>query len=211
MPDLDALVFDLDGTLWDAAETTARGWSRAAQEQGLSRALTAADIGRVCGLPFDRCVETLFPELSPADRAALGPHLGRAEEEAVRRHGGILYPGVVSGLRRLSERAPVLLLSNCDRWYLEIFVEQSGLSSIFHDTLCYGDTGLEKDGNLRRLDELHGLGRVAYVGDTEGDRRACANAGVEFVYAAYGFGDLDATPAFGNFDDLCAHLEERVR
>lgn len=105
----------------------------------------------------------------------------------------------------------MLLLSNCHRWYLEIFLAQAGLEPVFADTLCHGDTGLGKAANLRLLRERHGYGPIAHAGDTEGDRRACAEAEVEFVYAAYGFGALDALPAFASFAELRAHLEQRVR
>ncbi len=104
----------------------------------------------------------------------------------------------------------MLILSNCHRWYLEAFLEQAGISSLFHDTLCHGDTGLDKAANLRLLRERHRFQRAAYIGDTEGDRRASADANYEFVYAAYGFGESDARPAFESFVALCAHLEKRV-
>jgi len=156
-------------------------------------------------------VATLFPDLSDSEQRALGPQLAQAEEIAVRAQGGRLYDGVGEGLARLAARRPVLLLSNCHRWYLEVFLEQSGFEKLFTDTLCHGDTGLAKDGNLALLRERHGFASPAYAGDTDGDRRACARAGYEFVYAAYGFGVLDAEPAFASFEALCAHLETRIR
>lgn len=207
---LDAFVFDLDGTLWDATGSSANGWGRAAEEQGFSRKLTHEDIGRICGLPFDECVEVLFPDLTPEERAHLGPHLARAEEEAVRADGGCLYDGVVSGLQQLASLRPVLLLSNCHRWYLEVFLEQSGLEAVFAETLCHGDTGLPKSGNLALLRDRHGFGEAAYVGDTRGDQEACEVAGYEFVYAAYGFGTLDAKPAHRTFEDVRSALAARI-
>lgn len=89
-------------------------------------------------------------------------------------------------------------------------VDLSGLSTLLHDTLCHGDTGLDKAANLRLLRERHRFQRAVYVGDTDRDRRASADANYDFVYAAYGFGESDAQPAFESFVALCAHLEEWV-
>lgn len=61
----DSLIFDLDGTLWDAAETSAKGWNVALESQGFGdKAVSADDVRRVSGMPFDACVRTLFPESS---------------------------------------------------------------------------------------------------------------------------------------------------
>ena len=206
----DALVFDLDGTLWDATEASAVGWTRAARARGVACELSAADMGRVCGLPFDACVEILFPDLSASERRALVPDLARGEEAAVREQGGRIYPDVTTGLRRLAMRGPVLLLSNCHRWYLERFLEQSRLGPVFVDTLCHGDNGEDKATNLERLRTQHGFARPAYVGDTHGDRRACEIADYAFLYAAWGFGDLEVRPAFASFGALCARLGVHV-
>ena len=48
------------------------------------------------------------------------------------------------------------------------------------------------------------------IGDTEGDQSAAETAGIDFVHAAYGFGDLDHPEAFSDFATLCEHLLERT-
>ena len=208
---LDALVFDLDGTLWDATAASAIGWTEGACAHGLEVSLTAADIGRVCGMPFEDCVRTLFPPLDEARLRALMADLHGYEEAAIREHGGHLYPGVAEGLRRLAAGdVPLFVLSNCTRWYLDLFVERGGLDGLFRDTLCHGDTGLDKAANLALLRERHGFRTPAYVGDTAGDAAASQAAGYAFVFAAYGFGEADA-PAFPSFAAVCAELGRRIR
>jgi phosphoglycolate phosphatase len=202
----DALVFDLDGTLWDATAASAIGWSRAGRAHGIEREISAGDIASVCGLTFDCCARTLFPEaFAPGSRPLLRD-LPRYEEAAVREHGGVLYDGVASGLAALSERAPLFVLSNCHRWYLDLFLDQSGLRPLFRDSLCHGDTGLPKAENLELLRERHALRRPVYAGDTGGDREAARLAGFAFLHAAWGFGQLEHTPAFTSFPELREHL-----
>ncbi len=199
-------MFDLDGTLWDATEASALGWERAGRAHGLEREVSAADIASVCGLPFDECARTLFPEVAGPGCEPLLRDLARYEEAAVRERGGVLYAGVGEGLAALSERAPLFVLSNCQRWYLDLFLDQSALRPLFRDSLCHGDTGLAKAENLALLRERHALRRPAYVGDTQGDREAARRAGFDFLYAAYGFGGLDESVRFASFSELRAYL-----
>lgn len=206
----DGVCFDLDGTLWDATASSAEGWTRAARRHGVERAVTAADIGSVCGLTFDECVSVLFPGL-PAERwQALASDLKRCEREAVIARGGVLYPGVAEGLAQLAERRPLFLLSNCERWYLEVFFSQTRLAHCFGDTLCHGDTGLPKGENLALLRRRHGWRRPVYVGDTEGDERAAREADFAHLHVRYGFGRAAEAEPFDDFAAICAHLAERI-
>lgn len=205
-PAHDAIVFDLDGTLWDATQASARGWTRAARAHGVARDVTPLQIAGVCGLPFEACVGRLFPDVDEATLAALKPDLARCEEAAVRERGGELYPGVAVGLRGLAKARPLFLVSNCDRWYLELFLEHSGLADLFRDGLCHGDTGQPKARTLARLRERHDLRVPVYVGDTEGDRAAARDAGYAFVWASYGFGELDGAARHDDFAQVCARL-----
>ena len=63
-PTCDSIIFDLDGTLWNASGSTAVGWSRVAKSLHLSTTITPDSIRSVSGLPFDECVESLFPGLA---------------------------------------------------------------------------------------------------------------------------------------------------
>ena len=49
-PQVDAVVFDLDGTLWDTCEACAQGWNNVIARHGMNfREITAADIRGVVG------------------------------------------------------------------------------------------------------------------------------------------------------------------
>ena len=118
----DSLIFDLDGTLWDASEATAKAWTIAAQRLGLDRTLTASQIRSVSGLPFLTCVETLFKaehNFGRVDFNHLQSQLDQQERIELRAIGGTLYEGVASALRILSERFRLFVVSNCQEWYLE--------------------------------------------------------------------------------------------
>ena len=202
----DALIFDLDGTLWDAAEATTRGWNRALEEMGARTRVTTAGIRSVAGTPFEGCVEILLPELRPPTEALLRS-LDVHEKAAIAEAGGTLFPGVEPGVRMLASVYPLFLVSNCQDWYLELFLAKGGLRDCFTGGDCNGLSGLPKSGMLLGLAEKHRLKHAVYVGDTQGDQDAAEGAGMGFAFARYGFGSVTAPVlSFDSFGELTAHF-----
>ncbi|MCD7882815.1 MAG: HAD-IA family hydrolase [Lachnospiraceae bacterium] len=103
----------------------------------------------------------------------------------------ICYPGVQQTIMELSEKVPVFIVSNCQCGYIELFLKKTGLEPYVKDIECFGNTGKSKGDNIRLLSGRNGLKAPIYVGDTQGDADAAGQAGVPFVYAAYGFGTAD--------------------
>ena len=82
-------------------------------------------------------------------------------------------------------------------------MRKTGLGAYITDKECYGDTGKNKDENIRLVVERNHLKHPVYVGDTQGDCDAAASAGVPFVFASYGFGQADhADAVIHSFDEL---------
>lgn len=205
----DALIFDLDGTLWDAAAASTFGWNLALEELGESRRVTIDGIRSVSGQPFPRCVEILLPELSPAPDSTLAL-LEARERTGIELMAGVLYDGVADGLVRLSARYPLFMVSNCPAWYLEAFFDAAGLRGCFSRWDCHGLSGIPKSEMLRDLAAAHHLARAVYIGDTQGDREAAEQAGMAFAFVQYGFGHVDeardaALLSFATFGDLVEH------
>jgi phosphoglycolate phosphatase len=189
----DALIFDLDGTLWDAAAASTYGWNLALEELGLPQRVTVEGIRSVSGRPFPQCVETLLPELSPVPDSTL-ELLESRERTGIELIAGELYEGVGDSLPRLAARYPLFVVSNCPDWYLDEFFRHTGLRAHFTGWDCYGLSGIAKSGMLNNLAATHRLAKAVYVGDTEGDRDAAAQAGMDFVFVRYGFGRVERTP-----------------
>ena len=117
---------------------------------------------------------------------------------------GDLYEGVVETIRKLAEKYPLFIVSNCQCGYIEVMIESSGIGPFIRDHLCFGETGTPKSETIRALMDRNDLKDVVYVGDTQGDADACRDAGVPFVFAEYGFGDVpDAETRIGRISDLC--------
>ena len=59
----DSVLFDLDGTLWDAGEGTAEAYNETAASMGLSRRFTAEDLHGVMGLQAQEILDRFVPQL----------------------------------------------------------------------------------------------------------------------------------------------------
>ncbi len=205
MAKIDGVILDVDGTLWDSTGIVARAWTAAVRDGGGGDFVVTADMLRkLFGKTMSVIADNLLPELAPQKRYEIMDICCRYERQAlVEDECRICYPGVQETVRELSEIVPVFIVSNCQAGYIELFLEKTGLGPYVTDTECYGNTGKNKDENIRLLVGRNGLKHPVYVGDTQGDCDASQKAGVPFVYAAYGFGEADHKDAvIGSFGEL---------
>ena len=185
----DALIFDLDGTLWDSTETVALAWNRALSRMGVEeRTITVADIAGVMGMTHLQICHTLFPGVLQARAEEIVLACYVEEEKQIHRLGGRLYDGVEAGLKSLARRYPLFIVSNCQKGYIESFLAWSGLAPLFADFESHGNTGKSKGENLRLVASRNRLTGPVYIGDTDSDRQAAGEAGMPFIHARYGFG-----------------------
>ena len=198
------IIFDMDGTLWDSAKAVAESWTEVvAREYTPERVITEDEIKRVMGLTMDKLAAQIFPELSESRRLQLLDVCGREENEYLRTHGAIVYPKVEETFQRLKEKYHLYIVSNCQSGYIEAFLEYYGYGRYIEDIECYGNNGLVKGDNIRKVVERNYLTKAVYVGDIQGDYDASMQAGVEFIHAGYGFGTVDANvPEITAFGEL---------
>lgn len=188
---IDSIIFDIDGTLWDSRQLVAEAWNEALSGQTEYRPdITPEALKRLFGKPMPEIFAGILPNLSEAEYRRISEICCKAEEEALKKRGGVLYDGVSELVPKLSARYPLYIVSNCQCGYIEEFLRHAGLRDYFRGWLCYGDTTAEKSVTMRKLTEAYQLKSPVYVGDIMGDARACREAGVPFVFAAYGFGEV---------------------
>jgi len=188
---MDGIIFDVDGTLWDSTEVVSKAWTGYLREkEGLDILVTADRLRSLFGRLLSDIARDLFPHADETEQERLIVACEDEEHRALLREHVDLYPGMEKTIRTLAERFPLFIVSNCEAGYIEVFLENSGLGDCFTGHLCPGDTGLAKAGNIRRIAEIYGLSSPCYVGDTQGDYDACMEAGVDFIFAAYGFGQV---------------------
>jgi len=205
----DAIIFDVDGTLWNACPATAKGWNMALDTLGIAQQISSGDIEGVVGKPFDECVAALFPRVA-VERSVLMEMLDEYEKQVVELEGGRLYDGVQEGIKELSKHYVIFLVSNCQDWYLGTFLKFSGIEPYLKGFDCYGMSGVPKYQMLIDMKGRHQLQNPVYIGDTEGDAEAAEKSGIDFQHVGYGFGENISHPSFATFPELVSHFSEEV-
>lgn len=208
------MIFDMDGTLWDSVDSIVVSWNAALQEIGETGVtVTRQQLMGLMGKTMDVFARTLFPHYTPEKGAEWIDTLGRIENEFLGKYGAVLLGDVKAVFIRLREMGyGVYIVSNCQSGYIEGFLKYYHLEDLVEDTECYGDTLRGKADNLKLLIERNHLDQYLYLGDTQGDLDACREAGVPFLFAAYGFGSVDASiPRIEALDDLPEYLAGKVR
>ena len=183
-----AILFDLDGTLWDSSEVVSRVWTKTIRANGLPDfLLTAKGIQAQMGKTMKAIGESLLPQLDPKERKRVLDLSCQAENEAVAAEGGVLYPQLEDTLQALFPLYTLAIVSNCQNGYIEAFLHAHGLAKYFSD-IQSGGNDCSKGHNIRLVIERNGIDRAVYIGDTARDEAAAKEAGVPFFHASYGFG-----------------------
>ena len=186
----DAVVFDLDGTLFDAEEGIVSSVVKAMKEMGLEIP-QGAQLRQVVGPPLRYSFHDLLNVPSErldeaADRYA---HIFRSE--GMYRYS--VYPGIRTMLRVLKENGIyVALASSKPRDLCEHILRHYGLRHFFDRVIGETDNHakLGKPEMIRRALPEH-YWRAAMVGDRLYDMEGAKAAGVDGVGAVYGCGSVE--------------------
>ena len=201
---VDSIIFDLDGTMWDSSDAIVEIWNEAIKEfKDIDKCITKEELKAVVGVPVIEIVKTLFPYLKEERAIEFVNYCCKKENEYLPIKGGILFPELEETLKALSQRYKLFIVSNCQDGYIESFFHAHGMEKHFIDFEHPGRTGLTKGENIKLVIKRNNLKNPIYVGDTQGDRNAARVAGIPFVYAAYGFGEVeDYDYKIDKFSDL---------
>lgn len=186
----DAVVFDLDGTLFDAEEGIVSSVVKAMKEMGLEIP-QGAQLRQVVGPPLRYSFHDLLNVPSErldeaADRYA---HIFRSE--GMYRYS--VYPGIRTMLRVLKENGIyVALASSKPRDLCEHILRHYGLRHFFDRVIGETDSHakLGKPEMIRRALPEH-YWRAAMVGDRLYDMEGAKAAGVDGIGAVYGCGSVE--------------------
>ncbi len=183
------LIFDLDGTLWDATEPIAKAWEEVGKDVfGQDYSLSVEKVRTLMGKTMDQIAVALTPSgANPEDTTLFAQRCFDYERDYLAQHPGTLFPGELEVLEQLAHSIDLFIVSNCQLGYIENFLAILP-NHYFKGHLCWGDTQSEKAKTIRILMDRYGIDRALYIGDTEGDELAAHGAGLAFVHAAYGFG-----------------------
>lgn len=186
---IDGIIFDLDGTLWNSVKVVTKAWNHVLKEFKEARGnVTEEMLQSIMGLQIPQIGQKFFPYLDKELQIKIVTTCCEDQLGFIEKEGGILFPELEETLSKLSEKYPLFIVSNCNFGYIEAFYKYHKLDKYFKDYEHAGNTGLSKGENIKIIMKRNNLKNAVYVGDTQGDCDATRKAGIPFIYASYGFG-----------------------
>ena len=193
----ESLIFDIDGTLWDSRQLVAEGYNIQLEREGLSHlAVTAEDLRPLFGKVMTEIADVILAPIDPSERYELMERCMKTENDYLfANECKIGYPKVKETLAALSKKYRLFIVSNSQCGYPELCIEKLGLGDYIEGHMCFGDTGTSKGQTILTLIYKHNIGSCIYIGDTQGDLEACKEAGIPFIFCAYGLGKAESWDA----------------
>ncbi|WP_138205604.1 HAD family hydrolase [Haloimpatiens lingqiaonensis] len=189
---IDSFIFDLDGTLWSSIEGICAAWATVLSKYPkLEKVVTPTEMEKCMGLQMNEIGKKLFPDLDENFQAKLMKEFCETEQGYLEQHGGKLFPKLEETLEKLSKKYRLFIVSNCQDGYIQCFFKAHKLDKYFTDFECSGVTGLPKGENNKIIIQRNNLKSPVYVGDTIMDADSARVAEIPFVYARYGFGNVE--------------------
>ncbi len=192
LKNIDSIIFDLDGTLWDSTKGVADSWSEVLSKYNFNKKeVSVNEIKGYMGLTLDEIGKRMMPDIEESTRTKLLEECGKFENKYLIQKGAVIYDKVEDTLEELSKKYKLFIVSNCQDGYIESFLEFSKFDKYFIDFECPGRTNLPKADNIKLVIRRNKLNNPIYVGDTHLDGESARKANIPFVYARYGFGKTE--------------------
>ncbi len=203
-----AVIFDLDGTMWDASETVTDAFNIRLAQMGIQRRITVEEMMGQMGRTLEEIASVFFGSVDPENAVNIMRSCTDYENQYIKTAGVRVYPGLERTLEGLKEDGwGVICVSNCQSGYIESFIDYLGLDGVFDDIECWGNTGLGKAENIKLVIQRNHVNKAVYVGDTMGDYNSALEAGADFIHAAYGYGTVpEGTKSIASPEELLGLL-----
>ena len=194
----NAIIFDLDGTLWEVTDTTFDSVNLITNKYGMKK-VSKAKICEVFGLSKMDTAKHYFPNLSLVKSLKLLDEIAEVNIKSLKLNGGNLYPNLNITLNELSKKYSLFIVSNSGHTeYIEAFLTSSGTNSYFKDYIGASKIGISKADAINKIINENNIKNAIYVGDTHIDYEETKKCNIPFIHAKYGFDKSIKTKYFIN-------------
>ena len=209
----DLILFDLDGTLFDTAESILNSIKGTVKLAGLKE-LTEEQLGTFIGPPVVTSIKGYYPELNDeeVDELTVKYRDYYINNEMLKAE---LFPGMEEVLIKLKANGYKVALATYKlmRCVIPLF-EKKDVAKYF-DTIrgSTAETGMTKTDIMRWAIEdckVTDFDRICMIGDTEHDLRGAINLGVSFIGVKYGSGFKGLTEEEKNYNKIVAYVDNAI-
>ena len=186
---IEMVIFDLDGTLWETEKITYKTANAVAKKYNLGKEITIDTVRKTMGCTFAEAAYNYIPELEKEERERIFSEILALTCKILEEFGGNVYSRLEATLKTLEKDYKLAIVSNCGDGYIESFLSSSKLSNYFVDYMAAAKYKVSKADAIRKVMERNSISAAIYVGDTVKDYEASQGAEIEFIQAKYGFGD----------------------
>lgn len=184
---MKALIFDLDGTLWETLERTWISINEVVQKYDYLTEISHETIDLGMGTTIEECAELYMPYLDKDLRVKHLLEMLEWNAKQLEIYGGNVYPNLENTLNKLKDNYILGIVSNCGEGYIESFLHTSKLEKYFKDYIAAGAAKLKKSDAITKLIRDNDIDHAIYIGDTFKDYTASKDANIPFIHAKYGF------------------------
>lgn len=189
----NAIIFDMDGTMWDTTAAILPVWNEVLRKypKETSKQISKTEMDSYMGKTLEQIAQLSLPELDIKRSVDILSECCKTECKYLEEQGAIIYPKLIETLKELKDEYTLLIVSNCQDGYIQSFLTYYKLWDVFSDIEFAGRTGKTKGENIKLIIERNNIDKAVYVGDTQSDFDAAKFAGVDFIFAEYGFGNAE--------------------
>lgn len=212
---MNAVFFDVDGTLFDTRADLAATVNHTRRDLGLAELPLETVVGNV-GQGARYLVTRSIPETDKPFEELWEIFRGHYAEHCC--ESLTIYPGVRSTLEELKNRGYLLgINTNKPNFAVKLILEQFGLARYFGNAVVAGGDGIPLKPDAQSLREcasrLRGHRLSAHdwmIGDNWTDLQCATNAGIKSAFCTFGFGRLNEaryTVRINRFEELLRYLK----
>ncbi|MBQ6701688.1 MAG: HAD family hydrolase [Clostridia bacterium] len=185
---LKAVIFDIDGTLWQTGASYIYSYNKLCDLYGITNRKTDEEVLMGLGIRLELLLEYLVPDTEKTNELAFLA-VNYSVEYLKAHENECCFDGVCNLLARVSEEYSVYLVSNCPRLYADTFMQISGTADYIKGIYTIEDG--EKTDNINKIAK-ETEGKLLYVGDSTEDYDALTDRYTQyFCYAKYGYNTCD--------------------
>ena len=185
---IDMVIFDLDGTLWETSEITYQVTNEVIQKYDFLQEISRETIDKTMGCTFEETASLYMPYIEKEEREIILKEILDAVSERLSKTGGNVYSGLEQVLENLKNKYKLAIVSNCADGYIESFLNSSNFGKYFVDFAAAAKMKTTKANAIKTVIERNNVKKAIYVGDTIKDFEASKLAKMDFIQAKYGFG-----------------------